>query len=58
MEDKKNEWIFCYWDDCLWINEINKHKYKNIQNEKFEDYTSGEKSSDTGEEFGSVLSRD
>jgi len=25
--NKNIELIFCYWDDCLFINEINKKKY-------------------------------
>jgi hypothetical protein len=55
MEEKKTKWIFCYWDDCSFINNINKQKYKQKEDEKPEDCTSGEKSSDTGEESGPVL---
>ena len=34
MEEKKREWIFCYWDDCSFINNINKQKYKQKEDEK------------------------
>ena len=51
--DKKDEWIFCYWDDCLFINEVNKTKY-----EKSENSTGGEESPNTGEATGEVLCRD
>lgn len=46
--NKNIELIFCYWDDCLFINEINKKKYKKIKDEKPKDNPDREKNTDTG----------
>lgn len=40
--------IFCYWDDCHFINEGNKKKYKIVKNEKPKDNSDREKDPDTG----------
>ncbi len=53
IHEKKEEWVFCYWDDCLFINTVNKEKYG-----KPENCASGQESTDQGEETGGVLSGD
>lgn len=53
IHEKKDEWVFCYWDDCTFINQLNKEKYG-----KPKDCTSREENPDSGEKTGGVLSGD
>jgi hypothetical protein len=53
MEEKKIEWVFCYWDDCTFINKLNKEKYG-----KPENCASGQESTNLGEEASGLLPGD